>query len=71
MGSNIKGEGPLTILTLCDRLQELLIENGMQDLPVGFLDNFGVFCELIPENVQVDDYTTSRVTNKTVRAVVI
>lgn len=38
MDSNTKGEGPLTILTLCDRLQELLVDNGMEDLPVYYYD---------------------------------
>lgn len=28
---------PLTILTLCDRLQDLLIENGMEDAPITFV----------------------------------
>ena len=39
MGSNTEGSGdvPLSILTLCDRLQDLLIENNMVDAPITFV----------------------------------
>ena len=38
MGSDAKGEGPLTILGLCDLLQQMLMENQMQDLPIYYMD---------------------------------
>ena len=34
MGGNSDSAEPLTILSLCDLLQNMLIENGMRDLPV-------------------------------------
>lgn len=37
MGSNSESarkNEPLTVLSLCDRLQNLLVENGMEDAPI-------------------------------------
>lgn len=40
MGSNSESarkSEPLTVLSLCDRLQDLLVENGMEDAPITFV----------------------------------